>query len=173
MPEGTRIRYMEPKEDLSTLLDSGAVDAALIHQVPVCFENASPRVRRVFPDYVAAERDYYAHTGIHPIMHCVVMRRDVHKRYPRALVHIYEALCEARRQAMMSLRDAGAYSAMIPFLPAVMDETVRGFGDDYWSYGMEQNRKDLERLVTYAHQQGLTPRLLAIEELFHESVQHG
>ena len=74
---------------------------------------------------------------------------------------------------MMSLRDAGAYSAMIPFLPAVMDETVRGFGDDYWSYGMEQNRRDLERLVTYAHQQGLTPRLLAIEELFHESVQQG
>lgn len=173
MPEGTRIRYMQPKEDLSALLDSGAVDAALIHQVPACFENASPRVRRVFPDYVAAERDYYAHTGIHPIMHCVVMRRDVHERYPQALAHIYEALCEARRQAMMSLRDAGAYSAMIPFLPAVMDETVRGFGDDYWSYGMEQNRRDLERLVTYAHQQGLTPRLLAIEELFHESVQQG
>ncbi len=171
MPEGTRIRYMAPDEDLSALLDSGGVDAALIHKVPVCFENASPRVRRVFPDYAEAERGYYARTGIQPIMHCVVVRRDIHEKHPRTLAGIYEALCEARRQTMASLRDTGAFSAMIPFLPAVMDETIRSFGDDYWPYGMEQNRADLERLVTYAHQQGLTPRLLAIEELFDESVR--
>lgn len=166
LPKGMQIRYMSPEEDVSALLEFGAVDAALIHKVPACFENASPRVRRIFPDYVAAEREYYVNTGLHPIMHCVVARRDVHDKYPKALANIYEALCEARRQTMISLRDTGAYAAMIPYLPAVMDETIRTFGDNYWPYGIEQNRADLERFVLYAHQQGLTPRLLAIEELF-------
>ena len=55
---------------------------------------------------------------------------------------------------------------MLPFLPAFMDETVELFGDDYWPYGLERNRTDLERFAGYAHQQGLTPRVLAIEELF-------
>ena len=169
MPEGTRIRSQSPGEDLSALLESGAVDAALIHEVPACFANASPRVRRVFPDYAEAEREYHARTGLHPIMHCVVVRRDVHEEHPQALASIYDALCEARRQTMTSLRDTGALSAMIPHLPAVMDESFARFGDDYWPYGLERNRADLERFTLYAHQQGLSPRLLAIEELFDES----
>ncbi len=171
MPEGTRVRYMSRDEDLSALLDSGAVDAALIHEVPACFKNASPRVRRVFADYAEAEREYYGRTGIHPIMHCVVVRRDVHEKYAHALASIYESLCEARRQTMASLRDTGALSVMIPLLPAVMDETLTCFGDDYWPYGLERNRADLERFALYAHQQGLSPRVLAIEELFDESAR--
>lgn len=166
MPVGMRIRYMTPEEDVSALLESGSVDAALVHKVPACFLKASPRVRRVFPDYAAAERDYYQNTKLHPIMHCVVVRRDVHETYPKALASIYDALCEARGQAMMALRDTGAYAAMLPTLPAVMDETIRTFGDDYWPYGIERNHGDLERFVRYAYQQGLTPRCLAVEELF-------
>lgn len=172
MPAGMRIRYLKPDEDISALLDAGDIDAALIHKVPACFENGSPRVRRVFPDYADAECRYYDRTGIHPIMHCVVVRRDIHEKYPSALVGIYEALCEARRQAVASLRDTGAYSAMIPFLPAVMEQTFQRFGDDFWPYGIEKSRADLEALVRYAQQQGLTPRLLSIEELFHSSF-HG
>jgi 4,5-dihydroxyphthalate decarboxylase len=166
LPEGMRIRYMKSDENVSTLLESGGVDAALVHKVPACFEKASARVRRVFPDYAAAERDYYLNTKLHPIMHCVVLRRDVHALHPGASPSIYDALCEARRQAMSALRDTGAYAAMIPTLPAVMDETIRVFGEDYWPYGIEQNRKDLERFIRYAHEQGLTPRRLAVEELF-------
>ena len=172
LPAGMQCRYLRPGEDISALLDAGAVDAALVHKVPACFENGSPRVRRVFPDYADAECRYYDRTGIHPIMHCVVVRRDIHERYPLAIGNIYEALREARRQTMVSLRDTGAYSAMVPFLPAVMEQTLQRFGEDFWPYGIEDNRADLERLVHYAHQQGLTPRLLSIEELFHSSF-HG
>ena len=171
MPAGTRIRYMSSGEELSALLESGAVDAALSHRIPACFERASSRVRRVFPDYQRVEREYYSRTGIHPIMHCVVVRRDVHEAHPHVLPRIYEALCQARSEAMTALRDTGAYSAMIPFLPAVMDETLELFGRDYWPYGLERNRVDLEQFALYAHQQGLTPRLLAIEELFDASFQ--
>lgn len=171
MPEGARVRYMSPGEDLSALLESGAVDAALSHKLPACFVNGSARVRRVFPDYSEVEREYHSRTGIHPIMHCVVLRRDIHEKHPRALAVIYEALCNARHEAMAALRDTGAYSAMIPFLPVVMDDTVAFFGEDYWPYGMDRNRADLEQFARYAHQQAVTPRVLAVEELFDESVR--
>jgi 4,5-dihydroxyphthalate decarboxylase len=170
MPQGARIRFMSSAEDLSGLLESGAVDAALSHKVPACFEGASLRVRRVFPDYARVEREYYSRTGIHPVMHCVVLRRDVHEAHPEALGRIYDALCEARRRTMAALRDTSAYSAMIPFLPAAMDDTLKIFGRDYWPYGVERNRVDLEQFARYAHQQGLTPRVLTIEELFDESL---
>ena len=170
MPPGARIRYMKPGQTVSNMLESGEADGALIHQVPECFANGSPRVKRLFPDYKAAETEYYQRTGVHPMMHCVVLRRDVHERTPWALGSIYQAMCEAREETLESLNDNGALSAMIPFLPAVMDETREIFGDDFWPYGVEANRKSLEKLLSYAHGQGLTPMLLGLEDLFGESV---
>lgn len=166
LPDGMRLRLMAPDERLDDLLESGAVHAALTHHVPACFENGSPRVVRVFPDYDAAERDYFARTGLHPIMHCAVVRRDVQERHPWVARSMYEALCDARVHAMERLRDTGAYCAMLPFLPAVVDETRRLFGADFWPYGLERNRRELEKFAGYACQQGLTPRPLAPEELF-------
>lgn len=171
MPEGVRIRYMKAGENLSGMLDSGEVDAALIHQVPDCFAQGSPRVKRLFPDYKKAELDYYRRTGVHPIMHCVVLRKAVHEEAPWVLRSLYKALWDAKRKTGEALLGTGALAAMIPFLPAVMDETREIFGEDFWPYGLEPNRGTLENLVRYAHQQGLTPRLLEVEELFGESVR--
>ncbi len=171
MPKGAKIRYMKPGQNLSDMLDSGEVDGALIHQVPSCYAAGSPRVKRLFSDYGAAEIDYYKRTGVHPIMHCVVLKKTVYERAPWALCNIFKALCESRQRTMERLFDTGALSAMVPLLPAVMDETREIFGEDFWPYGLEANRKTLEKLVLYAHQQGLTRRLLEVEELFGESVR--
>ncbi len=170
MPPGARIRYMRPGQTISGMLESGEVDGALIHQVPACFSGGSPRVKRLFPDYKAAETAYYKRTGIHPMMHCVVLRREIYRRNPWVLQSVYQAMCDARERTLESLRDNGALSAMIPFLPAVMDETREIFGENFWPYGVEANRKSLEKLLLYARQQGLTPGLLGVEEVFGESV---
>ena len=171
--EGMRIRTMKRGETLSNLLDSGGVDAALIHQVPECYQKGSPNVRRLFEDFKAAEIEYYRRTGVHPIMHCAVVRRDVHARWPWALRSLYRALCEAKEAALKRIQDAGALAATVPLLPAVMEETRAIFGKDFWPYGLEANRRTLEKLVGYAHQQGLTPRRVEVEELFGESVRGG
>lgn len=170
-PAGMRIRTMQRGETLSGMLDSGAVDAALIHQVPACYRQGSPRVRRLFEDFKVVEVDYYRRTGVFPIMHCAVVRADVHRRAPWALRSFYRALCEAKALALENIQDYGALSASVPLLPAVMEETREIFGEDFWPYGMEANRKTVEKVVLYAHQQGLTPRRLEVEELFGESVR--
>ncbi|MBI3007061.1 MAG: ABC transporter substrate-binding protein [candidate division NC10 bacterium] len=173
MPKGMKLTYMKPGQNLSDMLDSGEVDGALYHQVPACFAKGSSRVKRLFPDYKAAEVEYYRRSGIHPPMHCVVVRKEIAKREPWVVRSLYKAMCEARRRAMEALSDSGAYSAMVPFLPSAVEETRALFGENYWPYGLEANRKTLEKLVLYAHQQGLTPRLLEVEELFGESVREG
>lgn len=170
MPEGARIRYMAPEQNLSDMLSAGEVDAALIHQPPKCFTSDCAGVRRLFPDYKNAEIDYYRRTGIHPIMHCVVLRRDWHQKAPWLVRGLYESLLKAREKTLAALSNTQAYFAMIPLLPAFMDETVRIFGEDFWPYGVAANRRTLEKLVGYAFEQGLTPRPLAVEELFDESV---
>ena len=170
MPENARIRYMNPPQTLSDMLASGEVDAALIHQAPACFTGGSAGVKRMFPDYKTAEIEYYRRTGIHPIMHCVVLRRDRHQKAPWVLRSIYESLLKARLKTMAALSDTQALAAMIPMLPAVMEETIQTFGKDFWPYGVTANRNTLEKLLLYAFQQGLTPRRLSVEELFGESV---
>ncbi len=124
----------------------------------------------MFPDYKSAEIEYYRQTGIHPIMHCVVLRRDIYQKYPWALRSIYEALQKARLQTVKALSDTKALAAMLPMLPAYVEETRQVFGEDFWPYGLHENRKTLERLVRYAHEQGLTPKELSVGELFAASV---
>jgi 4,5-dihydroxyphthalate decarboxylase len=73
---------MQKGETLSDMLLSGSVDAALIHQVPACYQQGSPLVRRLFEDFKTSEIDYYRRTGVHPIMHCEVVRNDICQRAP-------------------------------------------------------------------------------------------
>lgn len=171
MPRGTRIRYMNPGENLSDLLAAGTVDAVLIHQPPACFVAGAPQIKRMFPDYRSVEIEYYRRTGIHPIMHCAVLRRDCYDKAPWALRSIYQALTTARQKTIEALTNTQAYPAMIPLLPSMMEDTRRIFGEDFWPYGLSANRPTLEKLVLYAYQQGLTSRVLSVEELFGETVR--
>jgi 4,5-dihydroxyphthalate decarboxylase len=168
MPVGARIRYMNKGQTLSDMLAAGEVDAALIHQAPDCYGAGTGPVKRMFPDYKAVEIDYYRETGIHPIMHCVVLRRDIFRQNPWALGSVYEALVKARRQTMEALLDSKALAVMLPFLPSYVEETRHIFGDDFWPYGLEANRKALATLARYACAQGLTAKELAVGVLFGE-----
>lgn len=169
-PTGMQIRTMTKGENLSNLLESGKVDAALIHQVPECYRKGSTKVRRLFEDFKKYEIDYYRRTGVSPIMHCAVIRNEIHEREPWAIRSLYRALCDAKSLAIENIQDYGALSASVPLLPAVMEETISIFGEDFWPYGMKANRNALEKLVLYAYQQKLTSRQLEVEELFEESV---
>jgi 4,5-dihydroxyphthalate decarboxylase len=166
MPAGTAMRIAGPGRQLGEMLEAGEIDAALLLEAPACMGRGSRKVRRLFPDYAAEERAYFQRTGIHPIMHTVVLRRDRHRQHPWLAASLYRALCEAREHARRHLEDTGVLSAMVPFLAAYMDDTRALFGDDYWPYGIEANRPTLQCLLRYAHQQALTPRQLEIEELF-------
>jgi 4,5-dihydroxyphthalate decarboxylase len=151
---------------LSQLLAEGELDAVISARAPSCLVAGRSPVRRLFPDYRAAERDYFRLTGIFPIMHAVGVRRDVAERHPWLPASLYKAFAQAKRLADAELSELTALKIGLPWLTAEFDATRELMGDDFWSYGVERNRRTLELMARYSYEQGLAVRPLAVEEMF-------
>lgn len=160
------ITRIAPDQTLSAMLAEGEIDALYTPRIPTPFAARDPRVRRVFPDTVAAEKDYFAATGIFPIMHVVVVRRDVYDRYPWVAQSLYKAMLLAKQEAMASLYDSSALRFMLPWLNQDLEQARALLGDDYWSYGLEANAETLATFLRYHHEQGLSRRRWSPEEVF-------
>jgi ABC-type nitrate/sulfonate/bicarbonate transport system substrate-binding protein len=151
---------------LSTMLAEGEIDALYTPRIPSPFAAGDRRVRRLFTDTVAAEKDYYAVTGIFPIMHVVVIRRDVYEQYPWVAQSLYKALLRAKNEAYATLYDSSALRFMLPWLNQDLEAARTLLGEDYWSYGVDGNVEVLQTFLRYHHEQGLSRRLLTPLELF-------
>jgi 4,5-dihydroxyphthalate decarboxylase len=121
---------------------------------------------RLFPNYREVEEDYYRRTNILPIMHTVVIRKDVYNAHPFIAASLYRAFCESRDRAIEPLYDTDALMVSLPFLIDHIEQTRRVLGDDVWAYGLEPNRPSLDALCRYVHEQGLAPRRITPDELF-------
>jgi 4,5-dihydroxyphthalate decarboxylase len=152
-------------KSMSRLLADGEIDA-VISSRPVDGIGTNPDIARMFPDYRAVEKDYYRRTRIFPIMHLIVIRRDVHEAHPFVAASLYRALCESKDRALALMQERGALRYMLPWLPADMDEIDDVFGGDPWPYGIEANRPTLEALVQYMVEQHFIPKRISIEDLF-------
>jgi 4,5-dihydroxyphthalate decarboxylase len=158
------IRPIEPDQTLSSMLASGELDAYIGARAPSSFDRQ--RVRRLFPNFKVDEAEYYRRTSIFPIMHTVVLRRDVLERYPWAARSLYDAFEAAKAQALAHLGSSVALAVTLPWLIAELEETQALMGADYWPYGVEPNRATLEALARYSFEQGLSARRVEPHELF-------
>ena len=160
-----RVEPNTTDQSLEQLLDSGKLDAVAGTRVPACF-GKNPDIVRLFPDFRAVERAYYARTRIHPIMHLVAMRRQVHEQHPWAAASLYNAFMAAKQHAydMLSIEVAPRY--MLPWLQADAEEMYEVFGRDPWPYGVEANRPTLEALVLYMVEQHYIEQAIPLAELF-------
>jgi 4,5-dihydroxyphthalate decarboxylase len=159
------IEIADSRKSLSELIDKGEIDAITATDIPASMKHNSDVVR-LFPNYREVERDYYKRTGIFPIMHLVVIRREVAEKNPFVATSLYEALVKSRRRALALMRATGALRYMMPWMTADLDEIDEVFGGDPWPDGIEPNRKTLEALVTYLHEQHLIAKPLPIEDIF-------
>jgi hypothetical protein len=166
LPDGIKLDRIGPGRTLSEMLAGGELDALITPRIPSPFAERDPRVRRLFEDVVGAEQAYFAATGIFPIMHVVVIRRDVYERSPWVAASLYKAFVLAKEQARKELYDSSALRFMLPWLNQHIEEAERTLGTDYWSYGLGPGRHTLETFLRYHHEQGLSKRLLRAEELF-------
>ncbi|KIW91092.1 uncharacterized protein Z519_07986 [Cladophialophora bantiana CBS 173.52] len=155
----------DPTKSLSDLLEAGEIDATIGADIPACLGKA-PHIDRLFPDFKKVEMDYYKRTGIFPIMHLVAMRRDYYDQNRFAASALFNALDDSKELARKRMESTGALRYMLPWLPQELDEIHEVFGEDCWPYGIEENRKTLEALVQYLHDQSMIERKVPIEELF-------
>ncbi len=167
LPEGVTITQGPAGVDESDLLVSGGVDAIFHATEPRAYVEGNAIVARLFSDYRQVERDYFARTGIFPIMHSVAVRDDVIEENPWILEAVFTAYSRAKKMNDEYLRKLGWAMVSLPWFGQEFEETRQLMGDNFWPYGIEPNRKTLEALFRYSHEQGLASRRLTVEELFH------
>jgi 4,5-dihydroxyphthalate decarboxylase len=166
LPPEIRLEHIPPTKSLAAMLESGAIDALYSARMPSTFVNGSGRVRRLFENYQAVEQEYYSRTEIFPIMHTIVIRRDVYEKSPWVAQSFYKAFGKAQRIAYDELYEAGALACMLPWLVRHVEETRALMGKDFWPYGLERNAYALETFLRYSFEQGLAKRALKPAELF-------
>jgi 4,5-dihydroxyphthalate decarboxylase len=160
---------LQPIGDDKTLvgmLRAGELDALFTARAPSSFLAGETHIARLFPDTRAAEMGYYKKTGMFPIMHLIGIRKSLVERHPWLATSVYKAFCEAKAIAMVNLRDVNALLVSLPFLEAETRETAAAMGEDFWTYGVQPNWREIAALTQYAHEQGLLEREVKIEELF-------
>jgi 4,5-dihydroxyphthalate decarboxylase len=166
LPKAIKLDFLTGGQTLEAMFEAGELDALLSLYLPNLFLAGSPRISRLFPNFKEVEEEYYRRTRILPIMHTVVVRQDVHERYPWVAKSLYKAFCEAKSLAVDGLYDTDALRVALPFLIDHIEEAWRVLGKDFWAYGLEPNRPTWEAIGRFVYEQGLAPRVMTPEELF-------
>jgi 4,5-dihydroxyphthalate decarboxylase len=166
---GVVIRHSEDRS-LNDLLVAGELDAIIAPQMPPAFRAGHPDIAYLFPNYPEVEREYFRKTGIFPIMHVVVMRKELFRQHPWAAVSLYQAFEQARRNAMETLKIEEPLPISVPWVYEFAKSVRELMGEDYWPYGIEKNRKVIEAICEYTFEQGVAPRKVGIDELFAPNV---
>lgn len=165
-PPGVTIEVLPPGATLENWLRQGRVDAVMTPEDLVSTSSEPANWHRLFPDHLDREREYYARTGFFPIMHCVVVRRDVYEANSWIAVSLLDAFERAKQIGYARMRDLTAPALTIPSIGTALDELDAIFGGDAFRYGFEANFKILDAMTRYSVEQGLTPRKLDPAELF-------
>ena len=171
LPAGVTIEAM-PDRTLGDMLVKGEIDALISARPPRCFDERTPGVQRLFPNYREEEERYFARTGIFPIMHVIAIKRRVYEANPWIARNLFEAFETAKRASIPRLLNIQS-----SYLPTawITDDFQRMHhmlfaGGEPWPYGLERNRTTIEAFLAYCDEQGVTQRRLEPEELFPKEI---
>ena len=166
LPPQFEVVPIGPTQTLSAMLANGEIDALYTARTPSTFYSRPDDVRRLFPDFVAAEKDYFKRTGIFPIMHVIAIRSAVYEANRWLAQSLLKAFERAQATTYENLAVTSALTTMLPWQLAAVEEARAELGTDWWPYGFARNRAVLDTFLRYHHEQGLSARRLGPEELF-------
>jgi 4,5-dihydroxyphthalate decarboxylase len=166
LPPEIKLNSLPDDKTLNGMLESGEIDGLISARAPSSFLKGSPKVKRLFPNYKEVEIDYYKRTKIFPIMHVLVIRREVYDKNAWIARSLYKAFCEAKDHAIKNMHISNTLASTLPWLSWEREQLKEIFGADWWPYGIEANRHVLEPLIRYMGEQGLLARRLSVDEIF-------
>jgi 4,5-dihydroxyphthalate decarboxylase len=165
MPADLRLTRLPHAKSVETMLAEGELDAVLHSDLIKPFLAKDARVARLFPDHKNEEITYYRKTGIFPIMHVLGLRQSVVEQYPWVAINLFNAFTEAKAIAMQRMQNPRIVP--LAWYRDVLEEQETILGRDPWEYGLtDKNRKTLETLIGYSHEQGLIRQKPTLEQLF-------
>ncbi len=168
-PANVKVSNIEKGKELGAMLEDGEIDVLFSADNPKCILENSPKVTRLFEDYPTVEREYFKRTGIFPIMHTVVIRKDLLAKHSELARNVYQAFCESKASAVKDYMHGKIFNnmgTMFPWFSDLIDQDIATLGNDWWPYGAGANRKAVDLILRYHYEQGITDRLYKIEDLF-------
>jgi 4,5-dihydroxyphthalate decarboxylase len=153
-------------QTLSGMLEEGRLDALMAARTPSSFLRAPARVGRLFENFVDVERAYYQRTRIFPIMHTVVIRRDVYDAHPWLALSLFKAFSQAQTLSLDGLYGAPALRYSLAWLYHYLEQERDVLGANAWTYGAERNRKTVETLARYLAEQGIAKAQVPFDAVF-------
>ncbi|WP_338603032.1 ABC transporter substrate-binding protein [Sulfolobus tengchongensis] len=171
--QGIKIERLPQGKTLSEMLDKGEIDAVYSAQAPSSFLRGS-NVKRLFENYRETEIEFYRKTEIYPIMHIIVIRRDIYEKYPWVAYNLYKAFEEAKNIAFNEIYNVSQFGVAYMFAPWIQNdfEIMRSIsGDDFWPYGVSKNYKTIETFIRYSYEQGIIDKMYNPREIFAKETQ--
>ena len=169
LPDGVKLTRVADKS-LSELLAVGEIDCAIIARPPTCFLECHPDVERLYPDHVPMEQEYYARTGVWPIMHIIAMQRHILDENPWVARNLLNAFNESKRRSVARMFDPAVSRYPLPFVPAYARRMQEMFGADPFPFGIEENRPTWEQMLLYTYQQGIAHKHVTPEDIFPQGI---
>jgi 4,5-dihydroxyphthalate decarboxylase len=169
-PPGVQLHRIPASTSMGQMLIEGKLDAALhyivdnnlVDRSKIRLEDRSEG-HYIFPDRAAEGRRYYAKTGFFPINHGMVVRRRIVEENPWVVLNLYNAFLTAKNRWLASVHAAAETHLQLGLLPPEAETALR---QDPYPYGVVGNKRVLETIAHYSHEQGLTPRVLPLDEIF-------
>ncbi len=159
-PDGVGFQYIPEGDSIASMLASGRLDAAF----PTFRAGDRPGLQGLFPDRLAETERFYRETGFFPFNHCIVIKRDIVEQHPWVAMNLYNAFVEAKDLVHQRTQELAAVYFELGLLPNRQQGIIES---DPYLYGVQPNRDLLEAMTRASNEQGLTPRVVGLEELFH------
>ena len=164
-PPDLKLTRLPHDKSVEAMLVAGELDAVLHSDLIEPLLKKDPRVARLFADHKAEEMAYFRKTGIFPIMHVLGIRQDIVEKHPWVPINLYRAFEASKAIAMK--RMVNPRITPLAWYREAWEEQQEILGPDPWENGLTpRNVKTLETLTRYSHEQGLTQRLIPLDELF-------
>ena len=169
-PSNIKLEYRDGGTKLQDLLLAKEVDAEVEPDLPPAWLRQEGNVERLFPDFEKEERDYYKKARIFPIMHPIVIKKEILDRDPWVATSLLEAFKEAQRLHREFMQQPHRLS--FAFARSYLEEERAFFGKDPYYQGLRENRHDVQTMIDFAQQQGMLGRPLTVDELFTENTRN-
>lgn len=170
LPSKIKIERVEGNRKLEDLLIAGEVDAEVEPDLPQAWIRGQGTVERMFPAFEKEERAYYKNTKIFPIMHPIIIKKEILDRDPWVGTSLYEAFNASRAAYDEFMQQPHRLS--FAWGRSYLEEEREFFGKHPFYQGLKENRHDVETMIQFADQQGMLGRQLTVEELFTENTRN-